>query len=476
MRPADTCRRGTAITDPSANPLKTRPPGSRPRALDGEAPEARRFSPLNAPQRAAVEAFCDEAMPWARRQARRTYGHLPDDMRQQAVDRAMRELRVGAHSAIDRRSLYAALAGELTEQLRAVHAGWCVNAAQAQWRKEGPVDEAGASTAAVASFVDDGLAGLERAVLQMELGAGRDTRTSRAALRLGPRQYARHRSEGLSKLRSAIGGHTRGRVCEEHADAVVLAATGDAEALRSLSSGPGRCRACAREAAGMRRVLQERLAAAPWPLLIKPAGVVAAKLGFAGALFGGKSAGGLGALAAGPVGTPTGAVAGVLAAAVVATGTAAIADDSDAPKIQRPRATTAAMPAPSPTAAPVRQATNPAPSRTTATAEKPRTTAGRRSARAQQRSAAAQPAGGPAATAPAPASQDSAPQQQAPSATPRPTVEETVGTALGQVRKDVVDPVTTAAPPVVQQPADQVLDSVEGTLDEVTGTVDGLLP
>src|SRR3954454_12943816 len=130
-------RRDTAITDSSANPLKTRPPATRLRALDGDgSPEARRFSPLSAPEREAVEAFCTEATRWAHRQARRTYSHLTDEMRRQGGDPAVRELKLGAPPGVDRRTLYASFAEELTHQLRQVHAGWCLNAAQAQWRQE----------------------------------------------------------------------------------------------------------------------------------------------------------------------------------------------------------------------------------------------------------------------------------------------------------------------------------------------------
>src|SRR5205823_456465 len=96
---------------------------------------------------------------------------------------------------------------------------------------------------AITRFVDGGLGGLERAVLQLEIGAGRDSRTARAALRLGPRQYARHREEGFSKLRSAIRGQLAGHVCDQHLDEVTLAATGDRPAAAHLAAGPNRCRA-----------------------------------------------------------------------------------------------------------------------------------------------------------------------------------------------------------------------------------------
>lgn len=449
------------------------------RALDGDGtPEARRFSPLNAPQRAAVEAFCNEAAGWARRQARRTYGHLNDETRQQAIDRAMREVRLGAPAAVDRRTLYEALADELTHQLRQVHAGWCLNAAQGQWRQEGPVavpaeEDARAAAYAVGEFVDTGLGGLERAVLQLEIGAGRDTRTSRAALRLGAREYTRHREEGLSKLRSAIAAHERGRVCENHSDAVVLAATGDAQALAALSSGADRCRACAREASGLRRVLQERLAVAPWPLAIKPAGVLAAKAGFLGAVFGGKAAGtgGLTAATSGPLGT--GGALAIIATAAIATGMATMVDDEPV-RETRVTAPAARVPAPAATlSAPTRRAT-------TATSAKKSKPKAHTKARANRRSASLPPAARQTAPATTRAPQSGS---TAPATAPAdhggtvtvPPVQDTVDKTLGTVR-DTVNPVTDALPAPVQPPVDQTLDTVQNTVDDVTGAVDGVLP
>ena len=387
----------------------------------------------------------------------------------QAIERAMRELRLGAPPAVDRATLYETFADELTEQLRQVHAGWCLNAAQGQWRQEGPVavpDEADARQAAqaVTAFVDTGLGGLERAVLQMEIGAGRDTRTSRAALRLGPREYDRHRTEGLSKLRSVINGLTGGRVCENHREAVMLAATGDAAALRSLSSGPDRCRTCAREAAGMRRVLQERLALAPWPLAIKPAGLVAAKFGVFGALFGGKGGGAasLTAAATGPF--STGGVLAILATAAVATGTATMLDDDPVPttRVVVPAAPVVTTPVTTPR------------ERSGAAAKKAKAKAKRRSDATKPATSKQAPAtqGGAAATTTTPATETA---KTDPPASSKPTVEDTVGGTVDEVRK-AVEPVTTAVPPQVQQPVDQTLDQVQDTLDDVTGAVDDLLP
>ena len=69
-------------------------------------------------------------------------------------------------------------------------------------------------------------------------------------------------------------GQMAGRVCDDHLTAVTLAATGDRSAGDDLATGRDRCRSCARESGLMRRVLHERLAMAPWPLAIKPAGIL----------------------------------------------------------------------------------------------------------------------------------------------------------------------------------------------------------
>src|SRR3712207_6399712 len=136
--------------------------------------------------------------------------------RSQAIDRAFTELRTRTPSSLERRALAAELAERLTESLRHVHVGWCLNESSALLRREGtePVQPE-VRREELAHFVDDGLGGLERAVLQLEIGAGRDTRTSRAALRLSPRQYSQHRDAGLSKLRDAISAQVIGRACDQ---------------------------------------------------------------------------------------------------------------------------------------------------------------------------------------------------------------------------------------------------------------------
>ncbi|MGI8621960.1 MAG: hypothetical protein ACR2NB_00425, partial [Solirubrobacteraceae bacterium] len=278
-------------------------------------------SPLGAPQREAIDAFCAETRPWALRQARHSYRHLPAALREQAVDRALRELRTRTAQSIDRHTLTTDLAELVTESLRDVHVGWCLSEAGAVLRRDGLVPAPPEHERHdLATFVAEDLGELERAVLQLEIGAGRDSGTTRAALRLGPRQYARHRESGLAKLRDALAARVLGRACDQHVSVVVEAATGDRLAMRSLSSGPDRCRRCAREARSLRSVLHERLAVAPWPLAVKPASLLAAKLGAVAAVVGGKSVGGAGfATALGAsMGSGASAAATVLAAASLA--------------------------------------------------------------------------------------------------------------------------------------------------------------
>ena len=449
-------RRGTAIPDSLTAQL--------PRlGAPVSEPDGRLFSPLNAPQRAAVEAFCAESRPLALRQARRTYRHLPAELQEQAVDMALRALRTGAPVAVDRRTLHQELATELTRALRDVHAGWCLNQTESVWRTEGPVSvPAPEAEAAVTQFVEDGLGGLERAVLQLEIGAGRDSRTARAALRLGPRQYARHREEGLSKLRSAIDGQLPGRVCEHHRERVTLAATGDRDAAAHLAAGQDRCRSCAREAEKLRRVLHQRLAVAPWPLAVKPAGILAAKAAAVGALWG--KGGSITAALSTPAGSGAGAVATVLAAAALATGTAAVVGDSHDATPARSAAAHAApathvnAAAPAATAAVTKPASRVA--ATTAPAHKHHRTTSKQHATSSQPSAVQ--------TAAVPASTTS------PASSAGSTVQSTVHKTVDTVR-NATKPVTSKLPATVQQPVNQVLDTTQQALDQVTNVAGGLL-
>src|SRR3712207_8540832 len=56
--------------------------------------------------------------------------------RSQAIDRAFTELRTRTPSSLERRALAAELAERLTESLRHVHVGWCLNESSALLRRE----------------------------------------------------------------------------------------------------------------------------------------------------------------------------------------------------------------------------------------------------------------------------------------------------------------------------------------------------
>jgi hypothetical protein len=373
-----------------------------------------------------------------------------------------------------------------------VHVGWCLN-------QSGPLPEQSAGQAPpappveareqLAGFIEDGLGGLERAVLQLEIGAGRDSRTVRAALRLGPRQYAHHRQQGLSKLRDVITGSVNGQVCDHHLHSVVLAATGDRAAADALAGGAGRCRSCSREAQGLRRLLHERLALAPWPFVVKPGSVIAAKLAALGAI--GKSASGgggvlagagAGAGSAGSVAIPT-----VLAVAALATGGGAAIGASDGPA-DRAKGTAGAV------------AHEPAGKRERSGAKTSERAAKRRFAaagravsreerRAARKQATVRPASGgggsgqggattPArSTAPAaPTTTTAAAPAPAPTTAPQGpagTVIQKVDDTVDDVQKTVGDATKPILPPQVTAPVDQTVDTVQDTVDQVGGTVGG---
>jgi len=461
----------------TASPQLVMPRGLAPRPAD--APQGRRFSPLNAPQRALVAAFVEEAKPWALRQARRSYRHLPVEMHDQAYEVASIALIDGCSDTADRRAMYGQLASHLDDALRRLHVGWCLNSSKAGLAADTVEAVPAARRTAtpspkLAAFVERDLGGLERAVLQLELGAGRDTSVVRAALRLGPRQYTRYREGGLAKLRGAIADQLGGKVCEQHTDAVVLAATGDTWAADSLATGPGRCRSCAREATALRRLLNERLAFAPWPLAIKPAGLLIAKLGAVGAVLKGKGAAAT-SLSSSGSGTSIGAssfggakaVATVLALAAAGGGTAAIAG-SDDPRRTAPSSNVAkTSAAPAKTTKPGSKTSSPA-SRRAADRAASKRSSGKKTDAANGTTAAITPpagapttSGGSTGTSPAIAN------------TRKPDIGGTLKQTTDTVKKAVKD-VTGAVPTVAVQglpPAD-----VGRTVDDVTGTVDSILP
>jgi hypothetical protein len=419
------------------------------------------------------------------RQARRSYRHLPAEMHEQAYDVAAVALIDGASDPSDRRALYADLAHHLDEALRYLHVGWCLNSSKAGL-KDPVIEDASApprthsGSAQVADFLERGLGGLERAVLQLELGAGRDTSVVRAALRLGPRQYSRHREGGLAKLRAVIGSQVASRVCEQHAQAVVLAATGDDWAADSLATGPGRCRSCAREASSLRRMLNERLALAAWPLAIKPAGLIAAKMGAAGAILKGNAAG-AGISASGtPTVTSFGgvkAVATVLAVAAGAGGTAAVVDDKEkvlvapvSPAVQKAVNSTKPASAASAGASSGASSTS---TRATRAAEKTKTRKAATKSPAQ--TASTQAAAQDAQTSSGSGSQSGL----GTTAVTKPDVKDTVDKAVSGVKKTVTDVKKTVTDTAKVVPTVQVQGlppvDVGDTVGDVSNSVDSLL-
>jgi hypothetical protein len=441
-------------------------------------PDAPPQTPTTAPRRTGIDRFCAQSRPWALRQAARTYRHLPEDLREQAVDLALAGLQAGAATEADRRELQRALATALTESLRGVHVSWCLTESETRWRQEGdgvPPAPTAPAPEQLAGFVERGLNGLERAVLQLEIGAGRDSRTVRAALRLTPREYGRHRAAGLSKLRDAITGQVAGRVCDHHLDAVVHAATGDPGAGELLAAGPDRCRSCSREAQGLRRLLHQRLALAPWPLAIKPAGLLAGKLAALGAAVGGRSVLASG-VAAAPAGSGAGALTAVLATAVVATGgVVALGHDGTPARAAHPVAAAphvAAQVVPAASTTAPAQPPHRAAHRHRAAAVKPKAKAPRvhhrHAAPAVHRHGSAPAA--PAHTAPAATTVGSpAPTAVAPAAV-LPAAAKPVGQTVTKVTDQAKNVVDQTLPAPVAAPVDQAVDTVQQTVQQTLDT------
>ncbi len=448
--------RQQSASDSSTPPLPTLP---RRVPADGR---LGRLAPDTAPQRDAIDDFCRASRPWALRQAKRTYRHLPVALREQAVDRAYNELRTRTPGSTERRVLDRELADRLTESLRHVHVGWCLHESGALLGREGVEPaEPEVRRDGLAAFIDGGLGGLERAILQLEIGAGRDTRTSRAALRLHPRAYTQQREAGFSKLRDAISAQVIGRACAQHVAGVVDAAMGNRTAMEELATGGRRCRSCAREAHGLRSVLHERLAVAPWPLVIKPAGLLAAKAGALGAIFGGKSAGvgGAGALVASSGGGAGSLAAGVLAITALATGTAAVVGGDAATPRERAAGHT-----------PAARTSAPATTKTSRTTAKPVATTERRgSTRARVRPVRQNRGSGtpaPVATAPATASAGATAAPAQPASEPS----QSRG-AVGTVTKPVTDAVDATVKPVTDSLPEPVASPVQGLVDDATKAV-----
>jgi RNA polymerase sigma factor (sigma-70 family) len=421
-----------------------------------------------------MEAFLVEAKPWALRQARKRFPHIPQDLYEDVYQQACIEMWQRGPTSMDKRSLYAYLAKVLNGTLGRVHKSWVHDHAQLTYEDGEPIalPDAGPEpdsqydrrqlNALLSELMNRRLLAPEKAVLQLQLGAGLDPEQVREALDMTPRQYKRRRSEGLEKLRGALDDYLNGRVCDDHAGLLAMAATGElpAGSAEQLHAHLEHCGACRAEIRRLRSTVAARFAFAPWPIAIVAPGWLVAKAGAASALFSGAKAGSTGAVAK--------LMATAATVAAVAGAGAVVAADSgdDAASKPAPAVPAAATLAPDPVAA-------------AATAEPATVTAkARRAAARQRRRAARAGSGARNASTPAPADgQDGAStpaNTQASDAVT--TVTETVRQTNDTLRKTTRG-ITGQLPdlPVPTPDVAGAVDEVTGAVDDATGAVDGLL-
>jgi RNA polymerase sigma factor (sigma-70 family) len=295
-------------------------------------PRARRPGASDPRREEIIAAFLVEARPWALRQARRRFPHIPDDLYEDVYQQACAEIWQREPRSLDKHSLYAYLARVLTGVLGRVHRAWVHDHAPLT-RDDGepvPLPDSGPAPdsqydrrhlgALLSELMDRRLLAPERAVLQLQLGAGLDPPEVRRALDMSPRQYKRRRAEGLAKLRDALDDYLHGRVCEDNAGLLAAAATGELPTAsgQRLHAHLEHCGACRAEMRRLRSSVRPRFAAAPWPVGVTAPGWLAMKLGSAGSLLGG------GAQAAGAGGAAKLAATAVTAAVVAAAGVGAL--------------------------------------------------------------------------------------------------------------------------------------------------------
>ena len=430
-----------------------------------------------------MEAFLVEAKPWALRQARKRFPHIPQDLYEDVYQQACIEMWQRGPTSTDKRSMYAYLAKVLNGTLGRTHKSWVHDHAQLTHEDGEPIalPDSGPEpdsqydrrhlNALLSELMNRRLLAPEKAVLQLQLGAGLDPEQVREALDMTPRQYKRRRSEGLEKLRSAIDDYLQGRVCEDHAGLLAMAATGDlpagsAEQLQ-LHAHLEHCGACRGEIRRLRSTVAQRFAFAPWPIAITAPGMLAAKGGILGSLFGGAKAGGLGAAKLAATAATVAVVAGGGAVALTS-------DDDSAPSVRETSAPAAATATPEATRG--KAATG-----TTSRSER------RRSQRRERRSDRngrrdARHGGDTATGGTTPAGADTAATTTSPASG---------GNAVTDVTNGVTDAVrdTTGAVrdttrgitenlPALPAPTPDVqgaVDGVTGAVDDVTGAVDGVL-
>lgn len=257
-------------------------------------PRKRTGRPVDPRRRARIEAFLLEARPWALKQARRRFPHIPNDLYEDVYQQACIEMLQRGPDSTDTRSMYAYLARVLAGVLGRTHKGWVNDNLQLTMDDGEPIPLADTSTeepevhsdrkqlnSLLSELMNRRLLAPEKAVLQLQLGHGLDPDQVRAALDMTPRQYKRRRAEGLEKLRLALDDYLSGKVCEEHAGLLALAATGElpagsAEQLQ-IQAHLEHCGGCRAEVRQLKTAVLGRFAIAPWPVAIAAPGLLAAK-------------------------------------------------------------------------------------------------------------------------------------------------------------------------------------------------------
>lgn len=421
-------------------------------------------------QRRRVESFLIEARPWAMRQARKKYPHLPDDLYEDVFQQACVEMLRGNPRASDRPGLYAYLSRVLTGVLGRVHKQWChqhvdldddenpVELADPSFTPDDDVDNRQLG-AVLNELMNRRLLAPERAVLQLQIGVGLDPDQVKEALGMSDRQYKRRRYEGVQKLRESLEDYMSGRVCAEHSERIVMAASGElgAGGIEELNAHLAHCGGCRAEVRDLRRNVRGRFALAPWPLVISAPGLLAAKAAAVVAVVKG-SGSGAGAFSAAKL-----AAAAVAVTAAAGGGVLAATSGDD-----RPPAAVAPAPA----------GVSSAPAGTTGTAtpassvKKAKKKAGAERKAKRRRSSVTGGAAAPS-TAAAPATGGGTTSGGAPAVGGQ--VTDTLSKAVEGVRdttRKTVDEVQGALPVLpapVQQGVDKVQDTVDGALAPLSG-------
>jgi RNA polymerase sigma factor (sigma-70 family) len=428
-------------------------------------------------QRRRVESFLVEARPWALRQARRKYPHLPSDLYEDVYQQACVEMLRGNPRASDRPGLYAYLSRVLTGVLGRVHKQWChqhvdldddahpIELADNSFSPDDTVDNRQLS-AVLNELMNRSLLAPERAVLQLQIGVGLDPDQVKEALGMSDRQYKRRRYEGVQKLRESLEDYMSGRVCAEHASSIALAASGELSAggLEQLNAHLAHCGGCRAEIRDLRHTVRSRLALSPWPLLISAPSILATK---AAAVVAVVKGGGL-------LGGVKGAAAVLAASAAVAGGAIAVTSGGD----EKPAPAGPATAAPAAAGQPASTSTSA--SKPAGAKEPDKDTQGS-TGTAKDRT----PASGSGNAAVTPASTGSGGSAQQPANAPDAaagsdlgkTVKDTTGKVNDTIRDTVetVRDTTQGAVDQIQQTAPELPAPADKTVDKVQNTVDDAL-